>query len=82
MNTRDNRRAVFSVRSVPKVCINDKEGRLSQSSFGVPRQQLSHLKESAVEGDWEESARKAVQRRLHVCCSESESYINPLPGYD
>jgi hypothetical protein len=25
---------------------------------------------------------KRWQRRLHVCCSYSETVINPLPGYD
>jgi hypothetical protein len=35
-NTRNNRRAVFSLRSVPRGYKKDKEDRLSQSSFEMP----------------------------------------------
>jgi hypothetical protein len=68
MNTRDNRRAMFSVRSVPRGCRKDKEGRLSLSSFGVSSEQLSHLKEPAVEGDREEMTRKELSCAKKTSC--------------
>jgi hypothetical protein len=36
MNIRNNRRAVFSVGSVPRVCKNDEEDRFSQLTFDTP----------------------------------------------
>jgi hypothetical protein len=39
-NSRNNRRAVSSVRSVPRGYKKDKEGRLSQSSSRVPSELL------------------------------------------
>jgi hypothetical protein len=37
-----------------------------------------------VEDDGEEMARKELvcERRLNLCCSDSETVMNPLPGYD
>jgi hypothetical protein len=35
-NSRNNKRALFSVRSMPKVYKKDKEDRLSQLSFETP----------------------------------------------
>jgi hypothetical protein len=42
------------------------------------------LRESGVEDNLEEIAIKELgyERRLYVCCSDSETVINPLPGYD
>jgi hypothetical protein len=48
-NSRNNRRAVFSVRSVPKGYKKDKEDRLRQSSSGVPSEQLVESWEDGVE---------------------------------
>jgi hypothetical protein len=36
--------------------------------------------EIAVEDDIKKGIR--YERRLYVCCSDSETVINPLPGYD
>jgi hypothetical protein len=39
----------------------------------------------AVEGDWEEIARKEIggsKMISYVILSDSETIINPLPGYD
>jgi hypothetical protein len=43
-NTRNNRGAVFSVWSVPRVYKKDKEDRLSQLSFGTPACQNMSLR--------------------------------------
>jgi hypothetical protein len=47
--------------------------------------ELSRVPELAVEGDWEEMARKELdcdQKTSNVIWSYSETGINPLPGYD
>jgi hypothetical protein len=48
----------------------------------VSSSKLGGLLEAAVESDAKNMAKKAVKRRLHVCCSDNETAINPLPGYD
>jgi hypothetical protein len=43
------------------------------------------LRESAVEGDWEEMARRELgceKETSYVIWNDSEPVINPLPGYD
>jgi hypothetical protein len=68
----------FQVVSLPGYELGSRGIRIESSSgVGICSREL---RESAVEGDWEEMARK--DRRLHVCCSDSETVINPLPGYD
>jgi hypothetical protein len=34
-----------------------------------------------IEKRWQER-NEAVKRGIHVCCSDSETVINPLAGYD
>jgi hypothetical protein len=52
-------------------------------SSGVGSWQMREESREFVEG-WEFSSpgSPAVKRRLYVCCSYSETVINPLPGYD
>jgi hypothetical protein len=71
MNTCNNKRAVLSVRSVPRGYKKDKEGRLSQLSSGV--------------GSWQNNGKRGItlcKEDFIVYCSDSENVINPLPGYD
>jgi hypothetical protein len=47
--------------------------------------ELGRLLEMAVEGDWEEIARKELGGAKKTSCviwNDSESFIYPLPGYD
>jgi hypothetical protein len=47
--------------------------------------ELGPVLEMAVEGDWEQIARKKLGGAKNTSCvilSDSETLINPLPGYD
>jgi hypothetical protein len=67
---------MFSMVSAPRLYNED----LTQLEL-----ELGRLLEMAVEGDWEEMARKDLDCAKKISCmilSDSETVINPLPGYD
>jgi hypothetical protein len=60
-NSRNNRRDVFSVPSLPKGYKKDKENRLSQLSFKMPAcQDMTFGAEALLPGEWLESLEMAV----------------------
>jgi hypothetical protein len=67
---------VFSVGSAPRLYNED----LTQLEL-----ELGLVLEMAVQGDWEEMARKELdcaKKTSRVIWSYSGTDINPLPGYD
>jgi hypothetical protein len=72
---------------MPRDYKKDKEDPLSHLSFETPAcqdvslgaEQFERWQLKVIEKKWQER-NKTVQRRLHTCCSDSETVINPLPG--
>jgi hypothetical protein len=95
-NARNNRTSIARQRiSVPKtiwhnrrLCFPWDSPRVytTRSSKGaVSCRKLGRVLKMAVQGDWEEIARKELGGAKKTACAiwcDSETVINPLPGYD
>jgi hypothetical protein len=59
--------------------------RLYNENLTQIKLEFDQFLDMAVEGDWEEMARNELDAAKKTSCvmwSASETFINPLPGYD